>query len=62
MSSNFCRRILLCTLLSWGACVAAAAATGSRFADVVKLPGGDLAMLEGVAVERLALLACRVLA
>ena len=58
MSSNFCIATLCC--IASGAVFQApcAAATGARFADVVKLPGGELAGFAGTAIDRLAMFAC----
>jgi hypothetical protein len=58
MSSNFCLMALCCSAFATSLLAPSAAATGVRFGEVVKLPGERLTMLDGMAIERLALLAC----
>ena len=57
MSSKLCISTLSCLCVVSGLAAPSAAAP-QRFADVVKLPGTELALFEGIAIDRLALLAC----
>jgi hypothetical protein len=58
MSSNFRIAALCFIVCAMGGCAPAAAATAPRFAEVVKLTGGDLSMFDATAIDRLALLTC----
>ncbi len=62
MSSNFCIAAASGLAFALGFCAPAAAATAARFADVVRLEGGQLSMFDGTAIDHLALLACTVTA
>ena len=58
MSSNFCISTLCCVALTAAWYRPPAAASGLRFADVVKISGSELAEFDGMAIDRLTMLAC----
>src|SRR5579862_5200719 len=57
-SSNFCQMRPWLALPAALLLAAAAGATDVRSAEVVKLPGNEVAMFDGVAIDRLDMLAC----